>query len=299
MAGDANVIVGAQPVEYAEEIDFATELAEDTEYEWFGISTSWSAEQGVESESITYLPEFGAENKLEKNVNVKLREMYEGDITYHPQTDFDFLQYWTGEVGGTNDDVPTIQVGEIDETNDEYRRLLGGVGEEFTLSVEEDGVAEIDGSFMFADATDWESEDYVGEDGSHAEEDTTEPWSFDDLGEVLYGGEEMDGSIESVEVTVSNDIAEVRDPNVDRGTQLSALVPVDREINVDVEFTYENFDILEEVRAYEPKDFEFTLGDTTFTIEGVQFPEVPYEFTPDDLISDSLSSDRASSITWE
>lgn len=391
-----NVIQGAQPVEYAEESSFATELQDTTGWNWFGVVDSWSAEQGVESESITYLPEYGASNKLEKRINVKLREMYSADLTYYPQDSFDFLKYFTGTIGGTSDTIPSIQVGEVNESVDpeEFRRLLGGVGEEVTITVEEDGIAEVDGSFIFADAENWSDIDYVGTStitaldssvtpetddsvgvqtssvdtgevilydgsdnqlarvdastsfvaadvggtdvvgvqlvnvdssvtgetisvngetdgsgansgsatvdatGTHAPEDTTEPWSYGDLSNVQYGGTNMSGMIESIELTISNDLAEVRDPNVNRGTQLAALVPVDREISVSVDFTYENFDILQDVRSYTAKDFSFTIGNTTFTVGDVKFPEVPYEFTADDLISDSLESDPASSVTW-
>jgi hypothetical protein len=297
MAGQ-NVVVGAQPVEYIEESSFAT-LEADGAYSWFGIIDSWSAEQGVESESITYLPEYGASNKLDKRVNVKLREMYSADVTYHPQNNFDFLKYFTGTIGGTSDEIPSIQVGEVNESisPEEFRRLMGGIGEEVTLSVEEDGVAEVEGSFVFADAEDWTDTDYIG-NGSHASEKTTEPFSYDDLSSVQYGGTNMSGMIESVELSISNEIAEVRDPNVSRNTQIAALVPVDREITVDVEFTYENWDILSDVRSYTKKDFTFDIGTTTFTVTDVAFPEVPYEYTADDLVSDSLTSDPASGVTW-
>jgi hypothetical protein len=395
MAGK-DVVVGSQPIEYAEESSFATELPEETNWIWPGIVDSWSADQGVESESITYLPEYNADNKLEKRVNVKLREMYSGDLTYHPQGSFDFLKYFTGSIGGTSDDVPSIQFGEINESlnPEEFRRLKGGVGEEVTVSVEEDGVVEVEGSFMFAGANDWKDIDYVGDtgitalaspvspetdssvgvttdtidtgevilydgsdnelarveastsyiaadvggtdvagvrlvntdtsvtaetitvdgetdgsgtdsstadvdsSGTHATEDTTEPWSYDNLSDVTWGGDPMDGSVQSVELSISNEIAEVRDPNVDRGTQLASLVPVDREITVDVDFTYDSFDVLQDVRSYTAKDFKFTIGNTTFTVGDVRFPTAPYEYTADDLVADSLSSDPASSITW-
>ncbi len=300
MAG-RDVIIGSQPIEWHEEDEFAVELGDDTSWNWFGISTSYSVDQGVESESITYLPEYGADNKLEKRTNVKLREMWSADISYHPQN-FDLLQYWTGEDGGTSDDVDTLQFGEINESADpeEFRRLLGGVGDEFSISVEEDGVVEADGSLIFADSTEFETEDYVddGAGGAHADEDATEPWTYDDLSNVQYDGTDMGGAVESVELTISNDIAEVRDTNVERGTQLSSLIPVDREITVDVQLTYDGFDMLDEVRAYEEGDFEFTIADTTFVVGGVKFPEMPYEYTADDLVSDSLSSDPASSVTW-
>jgi len=385
-------IAGSQPVEYGQETSYAGELPSGTSYNWFGITTSWSVDQGVESESITYLPEAGATNKLEKRVNVKLREMYEADLTYHPQSNFDFLQYFTGQIGGTSDQVPSLQAGEIEEENDKYRRLRGGVGEEVTLTVEEDGIAEIDTSWIFGEANDWSTVDYIGDginttisvtpntdeisvettsidtgeivlydannevldivdasstapqntnnvggttvegfqlrkvgstvtaetinfytdvdgggtsstadyniDGSHADEDATEPWSFDSLGSVQYGGTELDGSVDSIKLSISNDLAVVRDANSALSTQIEFIQPVDREITVDVEFTYDNFDILNVVRSYTAKDFEFTLGNTTFTIGGVKFPTAPYEYSPDDLVADSLTSDPANSISW-
>ena len=295
MAG-RDVVTGAQPVEYVEETTFA-EPEVDADWEWWGIVESFSATPGVETESITYLPEYGATNKLEKRMNVKHRDMWEADITYHSQG-FDELRFWTGEIGGTDDEVPTVQIGQIDESNDEFARWLGGMGEEVTVSVEEDSTVEMDGSFIFADGEDFVTDDYVDAEGSHAAEDTTEPFKYADLSNVEYGGVQLGGAIESLEFTISNDVAIVRDPDADRETLIDALQPVDREISVDLDLTYENFDIVEEVRAYEPKDLTFDIGTTTFTIGGVQFPEAPYEFSADDLISDTVSSDPANSISW-
>jgi hypothetical protein len=394
MAGK-EVIAGAQPVEYLEEESFATEQDND-DWSWYGIVTSWDVDQGVETESITYLPNYNSSNKLEKRVNVALNEMFEADITYHPQ-DFGFIQYWTGQDGGTADDVQPLQTGEVNESGDDvtFRRLLGGAGDEFTISVEEESVVEVSGSFMFADAENYGLADYtdksgrntslsitpdsdevsvqtstldsgivilydadgneldsvdansttaqnttevtgttveeiqisnVGQSytdetvsvytdvdgagtektvdlsqdnvGSHATEDSSTPLSFKDLNSVQYGGVDMDGNVEGIELSVSNDLAVVRDANAPRETLISALIPTNREITVDVDLTYENFDMLEEVRDYTAKDFEFTIGNTTFTVKDVQFAEMPYEYTADDLVSDSLSSDPASSLTW-
>lgn len=299
MAGDT-IVRGAQPVEWAEESNFATDLPDSTTWNWFGLGTSWDVTQGVNSESITYLPEANASNRLSKRVNIKHSEMWEGDITFHPQS-FNMLQYFTGSSGGTDDSLTSIQVGEIDEDNSEYRRLLGGVGEEFTLSVDEDGSFEFEGSFIFADGNDWASSDYVDTNngGSHASEDTTEPHAYKDLSNVQYGGSSLKGEVESLELSVSNDLAVVKDPDVSsRDSLISAIVPVDREITVDVTMTYNNFDTAQEVRSYTAKDFTFDIDSTSFTVSDVRFPEFPYEFTADDLISDSISSDPASDLSW-
>lgn len=296
MPGD-NVVKGAQPVEWGEETTFATELADTHSWNWFGLGTSWNPTQGVNQETIDYLPEFGSSNKLSKKVNVKHSEMWESDVTYHPQN-LDLLRFFTGSAGGTSDDLPSIQVGHIDEDNDEFQRLLGGVGEEVTVSVEEDGSFEVDGSFIFADGTDWVTSDYVGVDGTHAVEDTSEPFKYADLSNITYGGTALDGAVESLEFSISNDIAVTKDPDAGRASLISALTPVDREITVDVTLTYSDFNMASKVRDYTPQDFKFDIDGTTFTISDVQFPEMPFEMTPTDLISDSVSSDPASDISW-
>lgn len=291
-------IAGAQPAEWIAETDYATQ--EDGDYNWFGIVTSFDSQDEVETESATYLPEFGAANKLDKNINIKQSEIWEASVTYHPQN-FEMLQYFTGEQGGTSDDVTPIQIGVVNESADPstFRSLLGGVGEEITVSVDENSTAEIDASYQFADATDFTGTDYV-DTGSHAVEDTTEPFAYKDLGNVTYGGTDIDGAVEGIEFTISNELVVVRDPSLSttRDSLVYAIVVVDREITVDLTLTYESFDLAQDVRAYQAQDLVFDIGDTTFTITGVQFPEFPYELTPDDLIGDTVSSDRASGITW-
>jgi hypothetical protein len=291
-------IQGAQPVEYIEETTFATQ--EDSDYQWIGITTSFSSQDEVETESATYLPDFGASNKLDKNINIKQSEIWEADVTYHPQ-DFKLLQYFTGSDGGTSDDVSSVQFGVVNESADPttFRSLLGGVGEEFTFSVDENSTAEVDASFTFADGTEFTSTDYV-DTGTHATEDSTEPFAYKDLGNITYGGTDIQGAVEGLEFSVANELVVVRDPSLSgtRDSLVYAIVVVDREITVDLTLTYESFDLATEIRSYQPKDLVFDVGATTFTITGVQFPEFPYEMTPDDLIGDTVSSDRASGITW-
>jgi len=291
-------IQGAQPVEYIEETTFATQ--EDSDYQWVGITTSFSSQDEVETESATYLPEFGASNKLDKNINIKQSEIWEADVTYHPQ-DFSLLQYFTGSDGGTSDDVSSVQFGVVNESADPttFRSLLGGVGEEFTFSVDENSTSEVDASFTFADGTDFTDTDYV-DVGTHATEDSTEPLAYKDLGNITYGGTDIQGAVEGLEFSVANELVVVRDPSLSgtRDSLVYAIVVVDREITVDLTLTYESFDLATEIRAYQPKDLVFDVGNTTFTITGVQFPQFPYEMTPDDLIGDTVSSDRASGITW-
>lgn len=295
MAGDA-VIRGASPVEWIEESTFAS--AEDGAFNWFGLGTSWSATEGVNSESITYLPEFGATNKLSKRVNIDHSEFWNGDVTYHPQN-FDLLQYFTGADGGTGDDPSTIQIGEVNEdaSSTTFRQLLGGMGEEVTVSVDEDSTFEVSGSFIFADGEDWDTTDYVSA-GSHAAEDTSEPHAYKHLSNVEYGGSSLEGAVESLEFTVSNDVAITKDPDEARDSLIASLTPVDREITASLSLTYDSYDLATEVRSYTAQDLTFDIGSTSFTISDVQFPEFSHELSPDDLVGDSIDSDPATDISW-
>ena len=301
MAGN-NVLRSSQPVEYIEEDTFATQDDGSSSWNWFGLGTSWSVTQGVESENISYLPEYGSTNKLSKRVNIKHSEMWEGEVTYHPQNDFEFLKFFSGSVGSVADDPPTIQVGEINEDADPetFQALLGGMGEEVTVSVDEDSTFEVSGSFIFADGTDWTDSDYVDDqgDGAHAPENTTEPFAYKDLSNVQYGGTDLSGAIESMEFTISNEVAVVKDPTVSRESLIAALVPTDREITANVSLTYDSYDLAQEVRSYTAKDLTFDIGTTSFTISDVKFPEFSHELTPDDLVSDSIDSDPATNISW-
>lgn len=289
------------PVEYVEESTYATQDDGTSSWNWFGIGTSWSATQGANTESIRYLPQYGSTNKLSKRVNIKQSEMWEGEITYHPQN-FDLLKFFTGSDGGTSDTVPSIQIGEINEdaSTDEFRNLMGGVGSEFALTIDEDSTAEVSGSFTFADGTDWTTSDYVDDTsgGSHATEDSTEPFAYKDLSNITYGGTDLSGAVSSIELSVSNDLATVKDPEAGRDSLIAALVPTNREITLSVELTYDGFDLAQEVRSYTPKDFAFDLGTTTFTVNDVRFPEFSYELSPEDLVGDSIDSDPATDLSW-
>lgn len=300
MVGDS-VIQGAQPVEYIEETSFASPVADGT-YKWFGAVTAWSATQGVESQTISYLPDEGASNKLEKKNNVKVAEMWEGELTYHPQ-DLNMLQYFTGSDGGTSDTLTSLQIGEIDESNGQYRRMLGAVGEEFTMTFAQDEVAEFEASFVIGDGEDWTSTDYIGSTGSHAPENTAEPMKYGDLSNIQLDGAAIGGAVEEMEIEISNDLATVKDPDSSLGSYITALVPTTREVTVSLTLTYQDFSMAQKVRNYNDHTLTFDVDDASgtthsFTIDGVNFPEFPYEFGPEDLVTDDLESDPCNSITW-
>lgn len=295
MAG-TDGIQGSQPVEYVEETSFASPEA-DAAWNWWGAVTSHSVTQGVEASTVRYLPDDSTGSSLQTLQNVKVSEMWENELTYHPQADFSELQYFTGAVGGVAPNVASLQFGEQNQDSGEYRRVLGEVGSEWSLTISEDSVAEATASFTAADGEDWSGTDYVGA-GSHATEDTTTPFSYDDLGNVTYGGASLGDAVEELTLTVSNDLTIIKDPDAGVASHIVGIQPTSREITVEVSLTYDDMSMAQTVRSYNAQDFAFDVGTISFTVSNVKFPEFPYEMGPEDLIGDSISSDPADGLTW-
>jgi hypothetical protein len=293
MPGDT-VVQGAQPVEYVEETSFATDET-DPAMNWFGLVDTWTVTQGVEAETVRYLPGSGSSEKLETLQNVKVSEAYTVEASIMPQ-DLSILKYFTGANGGTSDSLTPIQAGEQDEDNGEYRRIKGMVGEEMVLTIEEDSVATLETTFLAADANNWSGSDYVGA-GSHATEDTSTPLTYDDLGSVNLGGSSLGDAVESLTLTVSNDLEVVKDPDATPQSHIAAIAPTSREITVELALTYDDFSMAQDVRNYNAQDLTFTFQDS-FTVSDTKYPEFPYEMGPDDLVGDTVASDPATNLAW-
>lgn len=296
-ASSYGTVQGAQPVEYVEETSFGA-TPSDPAMQWIGAVNSWAVTDSVESQTVRYLPGEGTSNKLETLQNVKVSEMVSVEGTYFPQ-DLSFLQYWLGGNGSLSDDLTSISVGEIDEDNTEYRVITGLVGEEMTLTIEEDSVAEVEFTMLGADAGDWNATDYI-DAGSHATADTTTPLSYDDLGSVQLGGSALGDAIESLALTVSNDLTVVKDPDSSLDSHIVAIVPTTRTISVELSLTYDDFSMADTVRSYAAQDLTFNFGPSSesWTVSDVQFPEFPYELTPEDLVADSVASDPCNNLSF-
>lgn len=288
---------GSQPVEFVEESTFAT-LEADAEYNWIGFVTSYNGSTMVEEDVFTYLPDDATGNDLQTIQAEKVSELHEVDMTYRPQ-DLDFFQYFTGAIGDTDPELSSLQFGEQNRNEGTYRRSYGAVGEEISLTIEEDSIAEVDASFTVAAQEDWSTTDYVGT-GSHASEDPATPLMFDDLSNVLWGGASLDGAVDSLTLTISNDLVVVKDPDAGLDSHVDGIVPVDREIDVELGITYDGFNMANNIRSFVKQDLTFDFGpnDESWTINDVAFPEFPYEFTADDLVADSVTSVRCSGLSY-
>lgn len=299
MAG-IETVQGSQPVEYVEESTFAT-AEMDPAMSWIGLVNSLSASVVTEEEIVKYLPDDATGHNLQTLTAEKVSELHDVEVTYKPQ-DLDFFQYFMGDSGALDPGLTPIQFGQQDRNNSEFQRLMGAVGEELSLEISEDSVAEVTGSFIVAATEDWQGTDYVG-GGSHASASdpaTDPPLKYSDLSNVQWGGTDISHAIESLTLTVSNELVVTKDPDAGLDSHVAAITPVDREITAELSLTYTDMSMAADVRSFTKQDLSFDFGPNaeSWTVTDVAFPEFPYEFGPDDLVADSVSSVACTDLTY-
>lgn len=293
-------IQGSQPVEYVEESSFASPET-DPDMQWIGLVTSFSASIVSEEQIIKYLPDHDNAPDLQTLHAEKVSELHEVEITFYVQ-DLDFLKYFMGNPGSLTNSLDSIQFGQQDKNNGQFQRIFGGVGEEISISIEEDSAAEISASFICAATEDWSDTDYIGS-GTHAQASdpaTVSALGYDDLNNVQWGGSDLGHAIESLELSISNSLTVTKDPNSSLDSDVVAITPTDREITIDLSLTYEDMTMANDVRSFTKQDFTFDFGPNSesWTVYEVAFPEFPYEFGPEDLVADSVSSVAATSLSY-
>ncbi|AGK61511.1 hypothetical protein Asulf_01533 [Archaeoglobus sulfaticallidus PM70-1] len=286
-------------VEYVEESEFGT-FPTDPAMQWIGLVDIVKPVIKPKTETKRYLAANASTNRLEKLMNVKVGEEIGLELEYYPQSLPGFLQYFIGSATGLADDLASVSVGIIHKGSGEYMTLSGLVGEEVTLEIPEDGVVKVSARLVGADATDPSTSDYIGL-GSHAAEDSTEPLTWEDVSNVQmnYGAGfvSVEDYVSSIEIRVRNELKVIKDIGDTKASRIVAIKPVSREVTLGLEMNYDDLDMLLKVRSLTELGFKFTIGGKTFTLSGVKFPELPTEFSPDDLVGDKITSLPVTGLT--
>lgn len=280
-----------QPVEYVEESGFATSIT-DPSMKWIGLVTDHTSQKG--SDSNRYHDTGGSGKTSTWKDNQRYRETLSISTTYAPQ-DFTFLQYFTGADGSISDRLSTIQVGEAGDG--ENRLLLGCWGEKWNMTIAEDRVAKVNTKLSAADYNDFTATDYIG-NGSHATEDSSAPLSYNDLGSITYGGSNISHYIGSLGLSIKNDFNVFTSPDSSLPTLVDSVMLTDRTIRLSMEIKFADMGFLTMVKNYTAQQFKFTVGPTTFTVDGVTFPQFEYTSSPAELMGQTVKSDPAKDLSY-
>jgi hypothetical protein len=225
--------------------------------------------------------------------------------------------------GGTNatpmlvtDVLKSISIGEKTRSGDAtniYRTFKGMTAREATLMVPEDGAVSLkmgfDGIEYTASAT-----DYIGS-GWHAQESSAAALTSASIAQIGAGqyiamrksaasptawssSLNIADAIKSLELRITNKLTRVKDLSNTTSTKTKAFVCNSRDYVVSLEISYDdiaasstdNQFTLVDIRSLTPFDIQFAIDGYKYTLIGVRFPELPYDFGSDDIFGDKVTS---------
>lgn len=289
-----SVVQASQPIEYVEESTVA-DPETNPSMSWIGLVKNFSVVDGVEVVDTKTLSN-NPSNTLGHRTNIKDYDSYGVSMTYVPQ-DLSFIQYVTGTEGDTSRSLTPVQFGQQNKGDGEYRRIMGCIGEEASISIQKDSVVEVSQNFLVMETTDWDDSDYIGT-GSHATEDPSTPLKYEDLGNVSLNNTAIGDYISGITITIKNTLEVTRDVNSGLSTEITSVKPVDRAITVELDLVYDDMSVVDLLHDFDDNRLTFNLGDDVVEISNFQLAEVGQDLTRGALQGSAIPSTNASKFKW-
>jgi hypothetical protein len=310
-------------IDYVEEATYGTTPANPA-LSWIGTVYSAKPVVKIKTDSKRFLP--SAQNTTTMAYNwrhTKVGTDIGLEIGYVPQTGTfsNFLKYFVGNKGTAlgGDTMTPISValqhanlpaptGWI-TTQLPWHVFKGCVGTDFTFNAPEDGVIDCKGTFACQELAAPSATDPAGS-GSHPAASTAAELTIDDISacQMKYSASgalaNCTDAINALSFKISNKIGFSKDIANSTSTRIAGYALNSRTITLDLDLDYfalENATptgmSITDVRSLTAFDFAFTLDGKTYTFKGLKFPELPYEFGPDDLLGDKVTSLAATDFT--
>lgn len=302
-------------LDYVEESVFGTIPANPT-LAWIGTVYSAKPILKPKSETKRYLPATTVTTNLAfNNRHIKTGEDIGFEIGYVPQTGslLNFLVYAIGGTTGApvSDTQKSISLVLQDGNRSSLKWdvFTGCVCTDFTLAAPEDGVIDCKASFTCQEKAAASATDPKGS-GSHPAASTGAELTIDDISacQMKYSASgsfaNCTDAVNALTMKIANKISFSKDIANATSTRIAGYAVNNRSITLELDLDYfalENASptglSISDVRSLTPFDFKFTLDSKTYTLAGLRFPELPYEFGPDDLLGDKVTSLPATGLT--
>jgi hypothetical protein len=105
-------------------------------------------------------------------------------------------------------------------------------------------------------------------------------------------------AVKSLELRIVNKITRVKDLSNTTSTRTKGFVCNSRDIVLSLELNYDDISTgtadnkfsLTDIRSLTPFDVQFAIDGYKYTLVGVRWPELPYDWGSDDLLGDKVTS---------
>ena len=215
----------------------------------------------------------------------------EGSFTYYPQ-DWTLIPLIVGSSSTFTSEVDSLSF--LRYLDGEYTIISGVMLTSYIKNINKSNFAAIDVTFKAGDISDPSGVDPIGT-GTHAAEDTTDPFLWRDLADLRFGStnppvEALTQILGDVKLSIKN---EVDMPPINSSVMFSyAGQPVmkKREVELSLEFTWESIDAFWQImKNSEQQYFSYSLGGRTFIIKRLLVPELNLKQDPENYIGETIT----------
>jgi hypothetical protein len=194
-----------------------------------------------------------------------------------------------------------------------FNLYKGSVMREITLTIPEDNTVTLKATLDSNEVTS-SSSDYVGS-GSHAYESAAAGLTSGSLAQIGSGeyiamrksaasptawssAINLADAVKSLEFRIVNKLTRVKDLQNTTSTRTKGFVCNSRDYVLSMELNYDDISVasadnkfsLTDIRSLTPFDIQFAIDGYKYTLVGVRWPELPYDWGSDDLLADKVTS---------
>jgi hypothetical protein len=302
-------------VDFIEESVFGT-IPTNPALKWIGSVYSAKPAVKVKTETKRALPATTiTANKAFNMKHIKVGTDIGLEIGYVPQTG-SFLDFLVYAIGGTtaapvSDTQKSISVvlQDANAASLKWQVFKGCVCTDFAFNAPEDGAIDCKATFNCQELAAPSATDPKGS-GSHPSASTGAELTIDDISacQMKYSASgslaNCTDAINALSFKVQNKIGFSKDIANSTSTRIAGYAVNARSITLELDLDYAALETaaatgfsITDVRSLTAFDFAFTLDGKTYTFGGLKFPELPYEYGPDDLLGDKVTSLPATSLT--
>lgn len=311
-------------VEYIVETTYGT-TPTNPAMQWIGLVQSVKNALKVKTEDIKYLKAASyTTGRTDSHKIVQTGEEVGLEIEYIPQVGNLYVagastpSLFVGAFGNDvtypiqpTDTPPSFSIGIKDSWTDastggdEYFLYKGMIISDMTLTIPEEGAIKGKATLLGQNAT-TETTTYLGT-GSHASENTGAP-----LGSVHVSDIQIRESadtwasitdvVNAIEIKIANKVLFAKDLNSALTSKIAAAICTGRDVSISLDVDWSDFTVstsdtsfkFDDIRSFKAFDIAFKVeqGATDYYIvcSGAKFPELPFEYSFDDICGDKMTS---------
>jgi hypothetical protein len=215
----------------------------------------------------------------------------EGSFTYYPQN-WDLLSHIVGSSSVFTSEVDSLSF--LRYLDGEYSIISGVMLTEFIQNIKKSDYVAIDVNFKAGHITDPSGVDPIGT-GSHAVEDTADPFLWRDLADLRFGStnppiEELTQVLGDINLSIKN---EIDIPPINSSVMFSyGGQPVlrNRKVELALDFTWESVEAFWSImKNSEQQYFSYSLGGRTFIVKRLLVPELNLKQDPEAYIGEVVT----------